>query len=150
MILDIIENVNFYKGLSPSLDRAFNYIVSTDFTRLETGKHVLNGDDLFALVNEYDTQPDSGLLLEAHRKYIDVQFMVSGRERVGYLPLQNQVPVKEYDPEKDFILFKNDCSFFDFESGMFAVFFPGDLHMPGVCFDVPGKVRKVVVKVKIA
>lgn len=149
MIIDIVENISLFNNLSINISKAFKYILQTDFSTLKKGKHEIDGDSIFVLVNEYETKQQSELLLEAHKKYIDIQIMLSGVEQVGYVPLKHQSPEKEYDPESDYMLFREDASFFRFEKGMFAIFFPADLHMPGVLTDTSSLVRKAVVKVKI-
>ena len=68
---------------------------------------------------------------------------------MGYVPLKEQKPPKEYDEEKDFILYKDDPSFVKLDAGMFAILFPGELHMPGIMINNPAKVKKVVIKVRV-
>lgn len=149
MLIDKIENCRLYSGLSRNIFSALEYIVKTDFTNMETGKYEIDGENMFALVSDYTTKNSADCHLEAHRKYIDVQYMVKGNEMVGYALLAHQTPVTDYDEEKDVSFFKDDAvSFLNFNEGLFAIFFPGDLHMPGTgTKSTP--VRKVVVKVKI-
>ena len=84
----------------------------------------------------------------AHKKYIDVQFILKGSELMGYAPFKGQEIVSEYNEEKDVILFSGNKSFFKIEYGMFAIFFPYELHMPGIKAEIPENVKKVVIKVK--
>jgi len=148
MVLDKIENVHLYKNLSPALARALEYVASTDFSKVKPGRYDLEGDDIFAMVSEYETLPPEAGNLEGHRKYIDVQFMAEGEELVGYTHCNGQTPVEAYSAEKDRAFYKEETSFFLFPEKSFAIFWPDDLHMPNIQVNAPGKVKKVVVKVK--
>src|SRR5580704_4265576 len=97
MIFDKIENYAIYENISPLIKKAFEYLKQTDFSGMENGKYVVDGDDVFAILQEYDTKNDAHAKLEAHRKYIDVQYIISGEEFIGVRPLINQAPCKEYD-----------------------------------------------------
>ena len=104
---------------------------------------------MFALVQEYETKNDSDAKLEAHKKYIDVQYIISGEELIGITPLINQTPCKEYDAEHDYALYDDTCSFVKITAQQFAILFPEDLHKPGIKISNPSKVKKVVIKVRI-
>ena len=82
MILDLIGNRERYSGLGASIERALEYLADTDFTALEDGRHPIDGEAIFALVSSYDTEPESARSFEAHRKYIDVQYLLTGRENL--------------------------------------------------------------------
>ena len=88
-------------------------------------------------------------MLEAHQNYIDVQLLLDGEEHVGYATLKSQNAIKAYNHEQDFALFKNSYSTNLLSKGMFAVFFPDDLHLPGLKVGESELVKKVIVKVKI-
>ena len=149
MIFDKIDNSAIYENISPLIKRAFEYLKQTDFSGMENGKHIVDGDNLFAVLQEYDTKNDVDAKLEAHRKYIDVQYIISGEELIGVRPLINQVHCKEYDAENDYALYDDTCSFVKISPGQFAVLFPQDLHKPGIKVDSSIKVKKVVMKVKV-
>jgi len=149
MIFDKIENAALYESVSPLLKKAFEYLKQTDFSKLEAGKYVVDGDNLFAMVQEYDTKNDADCKLEAHKKYIDVQYVVSGEELIGVRPLINQTPSKEYDAENDYALYDDTCSFIKVSPTQFAVLFPQDLHKPGIKINTSAKVKKVVMKVRV-
>jgi YhcH/YjgK/YiaL family protein len=149
MIFDKIENSAIYENISPLIKKAFEYLKQTDFSRLENGKHLVDGDNLFAIVQEYDTKNDADAKLEAHRKYIDVQYVVLGEELIGVSPLVAQTPCKEYDAENDYALYDDTCSFVKVNPKQFAVLFPQDLHKPGIKVNSSIKVKKVVMKVRV-
>lgn len=151
MILDTIENSSLYANVNPLIEKAFHYIKKTDFNQMELGKHIIDGDSLFALLMEYDTKDIVDCKLESHKKYIDVQYIISGSELIGVAPLTGQVPSINYDAADDIAFYDNNVSsMIKLDAGCFAIFFPTDTHMP--CLHInnkPGKVKKVVIKVKV-
>jgi YhcH/YjgK/YiaL family protein len=149
MIFDKIENSVIYENISPLIKKAFDYLKQTDFSKMENGKHTVDGENLFAMLQEYDTKNDSDAKLEAHRKYIDVQYVISGEELIGVRPLIDQTPCKDYDAENDYALYDDACSFVKVTPKQFAVLFPQDLHKPGIKVDSSMKVKKVVMKVRV-
>ena len=149
MILDTIENADQYKLLGKRMATALDYMKTADLSTIDPGKYEIEGSDIFALVQDYDTKNRLECKLESHRKYIDIQYLLKGIEFVGHTLLNNQTPVKEYSSEDDYMLFSEESSFFELKPTMFAIFHPSDLHMPSVFEKQPEKVRKVVIKVKI-
>lgn len=150
MILDTISNAHRYHCLGPGFVKAFEYLAQTDFHTLEKGKYEIDGTNLFAIVNEYDTVDPSGEQMEAHKKYIDIQYIVRGAEHIGHDFLQQQTPSKAYSETEDYMLFAEKPAFFTrLDQEHFAIFFPTDLHMPNLLIDQPGPVKKVVIKLAI-
>ena len=149
MIIDKLSNSHLYSGLGEKINKSFAFLKQTDFSKMESGKHQIDGENIFALVNEYNTKDKSEGKLEAHKKYIDVQFVAKGSELMGYAPLGNQKVIDEYNEQNDITFFSGDKSFTQVGEGMFAIFFPTDVHMPGIKFDEKSYVKKVVIKVKV-
>jgi len=149
MIIDKIENIALYVGLNNRIEKALKYIQHTDFETIASGRYDLDGDRVYALVNNYDTKAENESCLEAHQKYIDVQYMIEGEELIGYTAFNDQKATKAYDATNDYLLFEEKYSLISFKKGMFTIFFPEDLHMPGIKIDAPKRIKKVVVKVKI-
>jgi YhcH/YjgK/YiaL family protein len=100
-------------------------------------------------VQQYDTKSRDKGLWEAHRRYIDVQFVASGIETMGYAPIGNCTVTQEYSSEKDCALFSGKGDFLTAPAGTFLVFFPEDVHMPCLATEGSVPVRKVVVKVAV-
>jgi YhcH/YjgK/YiaL family protein len=149
MIIDRIENSGLYLNLGNRIAKALKYLNSTDLSGIKPGRYEVEDDNIYAIVNEYKTKDAKDCVLEAHRKFIDIQYIYSGVELVGVTSLINQIPVEEYDETRDCVFFNEETSFVKMTAGMFAVFFPGDLHMPGVKADSISEVKKVVIKVRI-
>ena len=149
MILDKLEHAALYSNTGKNLKQGFDFLRNTDLAELETGRHEINGKEVFALVSEYQSKAPQDCRLEAHQTYADIQYIVSGREIIGFAPLNGQTVTSEYNSEKDVVFFSGDTSPMTLEAGMFAVFFPQDVHQPGIQIEGPEKVRKIVVKVKL-
>lgn len=149
MVVDKIENSNLYVGMNDRFIAAFEYLKKTDFSLLESGKYSVDGNDIFAIINEYETKDHTDGNLEAHKKYIDIQFMSSGSEKIGVATKRNQTPVKTYDSKDDYHLFNEKCNFVSLTKGMFGIFYPDDLHLTGIRNNSSEKVKKIVVKVLI-
>lgn len=150
MIIDTLQNAGLYHGLGARFVKAFQYLQETDFSKVEKGRYEIDGSNIIAIVNEYDTIPTTGEQMESHKKYTDIQYIVSGEELIGHDFLQAQTPSKVYSEEEDFMLFGETPVFFSrLQQGMFAIFFPTDLHMPNIKVNEPVKVKKVVMKVSV-
>ncbi len=149
MIIDKLSNSYLYTGLGDKINKAFNYLKETNFSQVDPGKYEIDGDNIFAIVAEYQTKDENEGKLEAHKKYIDVQFVATGNEMMGYAPLKNQKVIDEYNEQNDITFFKGEKSFTKVNAGMFAIFFPTDAHLPGISVNEKSYVKKVVVKVKI-
>jgi biofilm protein TabA len=149
MVLDRLDNAADYKALYPRLRQAFEFLRSADLAGLPLGRHDVAGNDVFALVQEYRTKPDREGFWEAHRKYIDVQYVIAGAERMGYANLATLAVRQAYDAEKDLLILEGSGDFFTVGAGMFAIFAPDDAHMPCLAVGEPAPVRKVVVKVAV-
>lgn len=147
MIFDHIDNIGNYIGISKNLDDAIFLIQNQKLETTELGKVVIREDQLFYLVQSYETKPFEKANLEAHLKYIDLQLMVEGDEMMAYgniHALQLQTP---YNESSDAHFFGGDVQKIHVKKDFFAIFFPNDGHQPGLTQDVPQSVKKVVVKI---
>jgi YhcH/YjgK/YiaL family protein len=152
MITSTLDQLHWYKIISPNFEKAIQYALSTDFVPLETGKYPVDGDKVFAIVNEYTTKPRSECDPESHRDYADIQIVITGAEKFGYLPLTDQPVSTPYDPEKDvafYSLAEEDLNYMTLPAGQFIIFFPSDIHQPEVFVRQPALVKKVVMKVAL-
>jgi YhcH/YjgK/YiaL family protein len=148
MIVDRITNAGLYSA-DKKLAKALAYLAKTDFAKVEPGKYELDGAKLFALVQQVETKAKEEKQFEAHRKYIDVQFIVSGAEQMGYTHISTLKTSQAYDADKDCEMLRGAGDFITATAGTFVVFFPEDAHMPCVAMGKPAAVKKVVVKVAV-
>ncbi len=153
MIFGHIGKLALEKGLFPSaLRMGLEYLAKTDFSKMAAGKYEIAGSDIYASISEYATDLKENKKLEAHVKYIDIQYIISGAEIIGFDVLTDTLAVKEDKlAEKDVIFYQAVPNETDLKltAGMYAIFFPWDVHRPGCAAGSPGPVRKVVVKVRM-
>jgi biofilm protein TabA len=148
MITDNITNAGLYAGLSEPFQRAFAFLRETDLAQLPVGRIELDGKNLYVLIQEYSSKLPGTGKWEAHKRYIDVQYIIHGSERMGYAMLA-RLQQGTYDPAKDFVPLAGDGDWVTLNSGDFMVLYPNDGHMPGMAIDVPAPVKKAVVKIAI-
>ena len=151
MITDLLSNADLYKNVHPRLAAGLAWLRNTDLASLPLGKAVIDGEHLFALVQEYTPKgPELGKL-EAHRRYWDIQYVASGEERMGWVNLGEVTVSDPYDTEREVAFFTGKCNYIRVPAGSFTIFAPQDVHMPGVApaEGAAGLVRKVVVKVEV-
>jgi biofilm protein TabA len=132
-------------------DRAFAFLKNSDLNNLEVKKHELDGDNLYALVSEYMTKNEEDAKFEAHKKYVDIQYVISGSEQISVSPVTKKGEVlTPYDETKDLeFMTVTGSSDYVATPEKFFIFFPSDLHRPGVKVGANAQVKKVVVKVKL-
>ncbi len=148
LILDSIENAGSCYTLGARIEQALRFLQEQDFGALEPGRYDIDGDDCFAIVQRYQTRPVQECIWESHRSYIDIQFVASGIERIGHA-LQSAMTVHiPYSAEKDQAVYTGEGDLLTVRAGYFAIFFPGEVHMPMVQNGRPAGVTKVVVKVR--
>ena len=149
MIADALNNSLLYRGLSPRIALAFDYLCDTDFQRVATGTFEIHGRQVYAIVQEYATLELMQGAWEAHRRHIDLQYVVSGTERIGYAH-RNRLAPGHYDQERDLLRLSGEGDFLTLGPGGFMLLFPDDAHMPRIAVATPAMVRKVVVKIVLS
>ena len=148
MILDSLCNSAATEILHPRFKQAFDYLKSNDLSRLEPGKIVLDGDNLYISVAELSGKSPKEARIETHCRYIDIQLPLTAPEIIGWKAgTKLEKPATPYNEADDIAFFDDEATnFVRIEPGEFAVFFPEDGHAPGIG---EGTFRKVIVKVKI-
>lgn len=147
--------LNFNSGAklwSKRMAQAFSYLKDCNFANFKNGRYDIDGDNIFMTVSEYETKSLSNKKAEQHRLYIDLHCIISGQEMFGYgSENKNNQIIDEYDWEKDrtsFKLVENEV-YLPLKKGDFAIFFPDDIHRPGLDYDGKHSIRKLVIKIKI-
>jgi biofilm protein TabA len=148
MVFDLLDNAQRYESLHPAFPAAFAFLRRADVATLADGRHEIDGTRAFAIIGTARQVGPKGAKLEAHRKYIDIRFMVDGDEVVGWQSLDRCADVAiPYDPATDLIFFRNRPDIWlPLPPKRFAIFFPTDAHAP---LAGEGDIRRVVV-IKIA
>ena len=152
MIVDQIKNASFYKGVTPAIAVALEKMATYTPDNYPGGRIDVEGDNLFLLLNTYETHVAEGAKMEAHRQYVDVMYMVEGEEIIYVKPTDRLLAVtKPYDGADDALLAEldGDAMPIRLQAGDFIVLFPQDAHAPACCVDEPRQVKKIIGKVKI-
>jgi YhcH/YjgK/YiaL family protein len=142
--------VSYFKN-KERWDKAFTFLKTSDLSKLELKRYDIDGDNLYAPISEYITKNEEDARFEAHQKYIDIQYVIRGVELMGVAPItqKNEILVP-YDGTKDVeFMTVTQAAYFKATPARFFIFFPTDIHRPGVKVGENSQVRKVVVKVKI-
>ncbi len=148
MILSELQNKNRYINLHPLFGKAFSFLEKENLSQLPEGKLDIDGDYLFAIISKPGTSAEEIPKLEAHKKYIDIHFIIAGTELFGWKNLSNCKGVEgEFDFEKDYVLY-NDQDFTNLllNKNAFVVVYPEDAHSPGIKTE---QLHKVVLKIKL-
>ncbi len=151
MIVDKLENIGLYSDLGKRISRALLFLKQNRFEEMKDGRYEIDGKNIYASISRYRTKPVENGKWESHRKYIDVQFIAEGKERIGYSHLSGMVVQEEYNEEKDVQFLNGAGDFITAEKNTFLILFPQDVHMPGISAEnnQQDEVIKVVVKVKV-
>jgi len=153
MIFGDIKNFdNEKRAYSPAIVKAIEFLKNTDLEKLAEGKYEIDGDKMYANVMERETKLKSDARAEIHKKYIDVQYLVSGAEIIGFARLSDDnVIVEDLLDKKDIAYYttvKNENELL-LSPGQFGIFFPDDIHRPTCAVGSPAMIKKVVVKIHV-
>ena len=150
MIFDTIAQASLYKPLSPRIASALSFIEGVEPAAFKTGQVEIEDRDIFAIFQELITEPVEGRQYEAHREYIDIQYLLAGEEVIRVTNLASLSEAVPYDKERDITFYHaapgNDLLL---REGDFVILFPQDAHLPKIPPAGPAEVRKVVVKVRV-
>ena len=149
MIYDNVKNLKLYTGLGPGFKEAFDFVMSSNHEKTPPGRYSLKGD-MYYMVQNYETKPESEGFFESHRKFIDLQYVVIGKERHDYAHPSRLKVRDQYDAEKDLVVYDGKGCSLILEKDFFVIYFPDDVHMPNLRVgNDPEKVIKVVVKIPV-
>jgi biofilm protein TabA len=151
MIVDTLANASRYRGLGLLLDRGLEAMGRLVANPPDDGRHELVGPNLYAMLSTYATESPDAKDFEAHRRFIDIQVVLSGKETLFWAPLHALEPRGVYSEEKDISFHTGSAGIaIALEPGWFTVLFPQDAHKPGCAGAIaPPQVRKLVVKVAV-
>ena len=152
MILDQLKNAKQYEGIHAGVDKALEAMKQYTSDNYPLGKVEIDGDNVFLLLNCYETRSKEESKAEAHRKYIDVMYMVEGAETIYVKSVDSLKHITaEYTPEMEALLgdTDEDATAVRLEAGSFVVLFPQDAHSPACDADGKHTVKKIIGKVKV-
>lgn len=151
MIRALLEHAERYYVLGEGVRMALEYIRETDLLSLAPGRYPIDGDRVFALIQEPTTQSRDRAPFENHKRHADLQTTLRGVEYVGYCPIGKLTPKGDYDVESDVQLYsgEGDLLMRNDAGKSFALFYPEDGHQPYVTLGDPAPIKKVVVRIRI-
>ena len=144
MIICPWKDIKKYASVLPGIEEAFDAVNA--LTDYEAKTYPLSDGNRFFVAAGTTKAPD---VAEAHRKYMDIQYIVKGKEVMGWADLSACTPTVDFNEEKDIGMYTGDFEFITINEGICYVAFPEDAHMPGRHLDVPNDFVKVVVKLKV-
>lgn len=149
MIYDYLDNAVLYEGLSEGIAKGLDILSEMDLESLEIGDHPILGDDIVLKIQSYNTKPACEARLEAHRHYIDIQYIIFGEEKIAVDSLRNAGKKLEAHPENDIWFYEGKGSEILLRAGQFMILYPGETHAPCISVNTSVPVRKALVKVSV-
>lgn len=151
MILDTLEHIKNYKNVLHFMEEITAFIERAKSENLPKGRYELKGNDLFAMIQEYETKSVADGNLEAHKQYADLQYMLEGEEVIYASAVEKLSVMEDRTPKEDILFFQEQGG--DVQAkltkDMFGIYFPHDAHQPCCYVSTPGYVKKIVFKIKI-
>lgn len=150
MVFDTLAHASQYTDLGTRVALGLAWLAKFD-AQTTDGRYAIDGDDVYALVQSYDTVDASEKKFESHRTYLDIQYIASGTETILYAPTRSLQPTMAYDAAKDYLLYSDPAHATSLlmQPGSFAVFYPQDGHKPGCVNGSHAKIKKVVIKARV-
>lgn len=152
MIKDSLKYTKNYYNLSDKIKLALKYLEENNLKDFDNGRYDILGNDIYINVQDYNSKSETQGKWEAHRKYIDIQFIIKGSEKIGVGTIENFQALETYDETKDleFLKITNDnYQFLNMNENDFTILYPQDVHMPQIAINTPSYVKKAVVKISI-
>jgi YhcH/YjgK/YiaL family protein len=151
MLIDHLNNASQYYILSPHVAKGLQWLEKNQeqLATMENGRYEIDGEDVYAIVNSYETKPAADCGWEAHKVYCDIHYSVAGGERIAYSHISRMVESQAYNEEKDYSLYQGEGDWIAVRENMFCLLRPEDVHAPGAMLNAePMFLKKVVIKLK--
>ncbi len=148
--IDVEEFSKQYRRNKASWDKAFAFLKDHDLQKLTVGKYPIDGDNVFAAITQDSTKDFAKTNWESHRKYIDLQSVISGEEKIGACPVIDATVTKSYNEKRDAANYTARGKIYKAVPGIFFIFFPVDAHRPGITTGGNAVDKKIVIKIKVA
>lgn len=147
MIKDKLINANIYYPVSEKIKMGLEWLKTADTKNITDGRYYIHGEGIYANVQSYETKSNADF--EAHRRYIDIQYIASGIEKIEVADYSCCTTLKEYDESNDieFLLCNKNTSSVALNEGEFMILFPHDAHKPSLIYERKIPVKKIVLKI---
>ena len=139
-----------YQANKAVWDKAFLFIKENNLDTISVGKHIIDGDNAYASITEAPSKELDKANWESHQNYIDLQYVIRGKEQIAVAPISTATVTKPYDAAKDVANYTAEGIFYTAEPGTFFLFFPQDVHRPNLKITGFDVVKKMVIKIKVA
>jgi YhcH/YjgK/YiaL family protein len=131
-------------------NKAFAFLRDTDLVTLKSGRHTIDGDNVYAIVSEAPSKDYDKTAFESHKNYIDLQYVITGEENMGRTRVESLTVDKAYNDKADIAYYKGDGKIYTVPQNSFLLFFPGEAHRPNITPGGNKVVKKVVIKIRVA
>jgi len=148
--IDKSEFARQYQANKAYWDKAFTFLKEHNLDTISVGKYPIDGTNVFATVTADSSKDFDKTKWESHRKYIDLQCVIKGEEKMGKAPIEKLTVTKPYDEAKDVANYSGDGEIYTVPAGTFMIFFPSDAHRPNITPGGNKIVKKIVIKVAVA
>lgn len=148
--LDAVEFAKQYSANKAEWDKAFAFIKDNDLKALSAGKYPIDGDNVYAMITDGPEKEFENTAWESHKKYIDIQYVITGKEKIGVESLSKTTVSKPYDETKDYANYTAEGKFYIATPDEFFLFFPTDVHRPNIKVEGFDTAKKLVIKVRYA
>jgi YhcH/YjgK/YiaL family protein len=145
-----LEFAEQYNKNQATWDKAFVFLNRQDLETLAPGNYPIDGEQVYATITEADSKDLEKTRWESHRKYIDLQYVIKGKEKIGVAPVAQAKVTDPYDEAKDIAHYETAGKYYTAEPGTFFLFFPQETHRPSVKVDKNSPVKKLVIKIRVA
>lgn len=153
MFYSSVKTSENMKKYPEAIQKAVEWLKTNDLEHMEAGKYEIDGKKMYAMISDTKTEPVADRKPEAHKNYIDVQYLVTGEEKLGFVNISEEYVPVTVNEEKDVLFYAHEDikgeSFVNAKPGDFSVFFPSDIHRPGCAVNEPMAIRKAIVKISI-
>ncbi len=148
MILDTLQNSDNYLNIHKRFKQAFSFLHNDKLVTLPEGTYDIDGKNIFAIVSKCTGRKKEKAFLELHKQYIDIQYLVTGYEEIGWAAIENCKTIKTpYSYEKDLMFFDDEYeNQVKLRPNSFGIFFPNDGHAPLISSE---KIHKVILKIRV-
>jgi biofilm protein TabA len=155
LLIDVSPSVNaleFYKQYNASKavwDKVFAFMKNQDLKNLAPGNYPIDDKNAYASITNNPSKTFEDAKWESHQKYIDLQYVIKGEEKIGVAPVSTATVIKPYNPAKDAANYTADGTYYIAKPSQFFLFFPPDAHRPNIKVDGYDTVKKLVIKIKV-
>jgi YhcH/YjgK/YiaL family protein len=146
--VDAQEFYKQYQANKAVWDKVFRFLKYHNLDTLAVGKHPIDGDNAYASITYGPSKTLDEAKWESHRKYIDLQYVIKGEEKIEVAPVNTATVITPYDETRDAANYTADGTYYIAMPGTFYLFFPQDAHRPNIKVDGYDLVKKLVIKIK--